>query len=324
MSGESGQTDGRSAAADSSPAGVWLHRFALSVVAATFLLILAGGNVTSKKAGLAVPDWPLSFGSVNPPGWTQTPMVRDEHGHRLMGATVGILVIGLLVWLMVAERRAWVRRLGYLSLAAVIIQGIMGGLRVTELSQTLALVHGSFAQLFFCMVVAIATATSPCWPSAEAKIGSRTARQLRVWAAILPTVVYLQIVLGAVVRHTREHLFWHITGAVLVGVAMMQTAQQVFNHPGSDRRLIRPVIGLFLLYAAQIVLGTGTFMLVRRWQELGSSGPTTAWEAYVPTLHVALGAMILGFSVHLAMRSFAITRDDRLGNPGLTARQAWA
>src|SRR5690606_7412341 len=147
----------------------WLFRFALTLSGLTFLLIIAGGNVTSKNAGLAVPDWPLSFGSVNPPGWTSNmdgtlPGVRDEHGHRLVGATVGMMVIGLVVWLKLTGSRTWVRRLGYVALAAVIVQGIMGGLRVTERSIALAIVHGCFGQLFFCLTLAIALSVSPRFP----------------------------------------------------------------------------------------------------------------------------------------------------------------
>src|SRR5689334_101945 len=125
--------------------------FAKVVVAATFVLIVAGGNVTSKGAGMAVPDWPTSFGSFNPSGWTSNmhgliPGVRDEHFHRLLGATVGVLVIALTVWVCVRDSRRPVRYLVLAALAMVCIQGVMGGKRVTENSLTLAVIHGCFAQ----------------------------------------------------------------------------------------------------------------------------------------------------------------------------------
>ena len=97
----------------------WLHGFAILVMLATFILLLAGGNVTSRAAGLAVPDWPLSFHSVNPPGWTNNfagkhPGVRDEHGHRLIGATVGVLVTALAIWLAARDPRRWMKLIAVL------------------------------------------------------------------------------------------------------------------------------------------------------------------------------------------------------------------
>src|ERR1700687_5135478 len=102
-----------------------LHRFALLVAGATFLLIIAGANVTSHDAGLATSDWPLSNGQFFPP------MVGNlfwEHGHRLIALSVGLLTIALAVYLQVREKRSWVRRLAWVALAGVVAQGLLGGL----------------------------------------------------------------------------------------------------------------------------------------------------------------------------------------------------
>src|SRR5207244_6860576 len=104
-----------------------LHRFILVLAGATFVLLLAGASVTSHDAGLATSDWPLSNGQVFPK------MVGNlfwEHGHRLIATTVGLLTIALNVYLQLRERRSWVKRLGWIALAGVVAQGLLGGLTV--------------------------------------------------------------------------------------------------------------------------------------------------------------------------------------------------
>ena len=106
---------------------IWLHRYAVLVAVCTLMLVVAGGLVTSNDAALAVPDWPLSYGSLMPP---MEGGIFYEHGHRMIAATTGLLTIGLAAWLWRAERRAWLRRLGVIAAAAVVVQGVLGGLTV--------------------------------------------------------------------------------------------------------------------------------------------------------------------------------------------------
>jgi cytochrome c oxidase assembly protein subunit 15 len=291
----------------------WLHRYALALVGLTWVLILAGGNVTSKGAGLAVPDWPLSFGSLNPAGWTtdmdgQLPGVRDEHGHRLIGATVGLMVIGLVIWLYRVERRGWVRMMGYAALAAVIVQGVMGGLRVTEKSLALAMVHGCFAQAFLCLTIAIAAATSPRFPGGARFGGGDLPRDqaLRTWTAALVGAAYVQLILGAWLRHVggTPAVVVHVAGALIVGACLIMAALHVFSRPESEAPLGGLTIGLFLLYGFQLLLGVATYVLV-----MSMSGRNAAnfAQAYVPTIHVAMGAIVLGLSFLVAFRTFALT-----------------
>lgn len=283
-----------------------LHRLALTVVVATFILILAGGNVTSKGAGLAVRDWPLSFGSFNPQGWTGMPLVRDEHGHRLIGAIVGVLTIMLTIWFWKAEPRRHVRRLAYAALFAVIVQGLMGGFRVTELSIALAVIHGCFAHVFFCMVVVLAMMTSPKWQydksidNHEPKV-----RPMRRWTFGLLAVVFAQLVLGAVLRHTGFGyvVFWHMGGALLIGISLLQASNFVFTEP-VDERLTQPVIAIFIMYGLQIILGVVTYLLLIGMETRPAYG---LWETYLPTVHVALGALILAKACTLAVRVAATT-----------------
>src|SRR5262245_13491626 len=137
----------------------WLHGYACLLVGATLLLICAGGQVKSHEAGLSVPDWPTTFGqnmfTYPPSKWTGG--VLWEHSHRLIAASVGFLTIGLTVWLWIAERRRWVCWLGTAALAAVILQGVLGGLTVIyKLPAPISVAHGLLAQSFFCIVVGIA------------------------------------------------------------------------------------------------------------------------------------------------------------------------
>lgn len=292
---------------------VWLHRYALALVGLTLLLILAGGNVTSKDAGLAVPDWPLSFDSVNPAGWTTNmdgtrPGVRDEHGHRLIGAAVGLMVIGLVVWLRLVEQRAWVRMMGYVALAAVILQGVMGGLRVTEKSVALAIVHGCFAQAFLCLTIAIAAATSPRFPGGVRFGGADLPRDkaLRTWTAVLVGAVFVQLILGALLRHMggTHAAVVHIAGALAVGACLIMAAQHIFSRPESEAPLAGPTVGLFLLYGFQLLLGVAAYVLVI---SMAGKNPPHLAQIYAPTIHMALGAIVLGLSFLVAFRTYALT-----------------
>ncbi|HAF24655.1 MAG TPA: hypothetical protein DCK93_17415, partial [Blastocatellia bacterium] len=162
-----------------------VHRFALLVACATFFLIIAGALVTSHDAGLATSDWPLSNGQVFPK------MVGNlfwEHGHRLVATTVGLLTIGLVIFLFLKERRSWIRRLAVLALAAVIAQGLLGGLTVKlMLPLAVSAAHATLAQLFFCTTVSLAVFTSSSWmkdrPTVEEQ-GSLAVRYTCVAAAV--------------------------------------------------------------------------------------------------------------------------------------------
>src|SRR5258708_6706783 len=140
---------------------IWLHRFTILLAVATLFLVVAGASVTSKEAGLSVPDWPLSYGQVMP---QMTGGVFFEHGHRLVATTVGFLTIILAVWLWRAETRRWMKALGFICLAAVIVQGVLGGLTVLlMLPPAVSISHACLAQLFFSTTVAVAVFTSRSW-----------------------------------------------------------------------------------------------------------------------------------------------------------------
>ena len=203
------------------------------LVTTTFVLVVAGGTVTSKGAGLAVPDYPTTFGynmfAVPFDQWIGRGGIFWEHLHRLIGSFVGMLSIVMMVWLWLTQRnRRWLRWTGVALLVAVIVQGLMGGLRVTEISLTLAIVHGITAQLFLCLTVFLAAATSRFWMTEQTKVDERKTRNAELryskdmgtgsatghsgntdrnstayhgLANLLLVTLLIQLVLGANVRH---------------------------------------------------------------------------------------------------------------------------
>jgi len=190
----------------------WLWRFAAFTGAATLGLIAMGGLVTSHGVGMAVPDWPTTYGYnmfLFPPSqWIGG--IFYEHAHRLAGALVGLLTIILTVWLWVWARRnprqKGVKILGGIALIGVVLQGVLGGLRVTLYKDEIGIVHATLAQMFLVLVCLIAWRLSPWWnrlPSEQ----SRTAwSNLRPWLLVAAGLVLAQLVLGAAMRHQHAGL----------------------------------------------------------------------------------------------------------------------
>jgi len=265
---------------------------ALVTLAATFVLILFGGLVTNTGSALAVPDWPSTFGDnlfVFP--WSQ--MVGGifyEHGHRLIGALVGLLTLGLAATLWRTGGR--LRWLGLAAVAAVVAQGVLGGLRVVLLADTLAIVHGSLAQAFFGLLSAIALLTSR---AAERPSGDvdPSLRSLTLGAAGL---VYLQIVLGALLTHA-GWLALHLAGAVAV-FAVVPTVTARLRR--SADTVAAPVARTLLaLLGVQLFLGVGSYLA--RFSPIGIPGGQTTMLV-LPVAHRLVGSLIFGATVVLAVR----------------------
>jgi cytochrome c oxidase assembly protein subunit 15 len=293
-----------------------MHRYARFLCAATFLLLVAGGLVTSTGSGLAVPDWPTSYGyfMFSFPLRYMVGGIFYEHGHRLIASSVGLLTIGLVVWLAMRERRAWVRRLGYVALAAVITQGVLGGITVLWfLPAPVSIAHAGLAQIFFCLTIALAVVTSPGWRDGYGDERADDDRTLRRVALAATALVYLQILLGATMRHTGAGLaipdfplafgrvvppewtpaiaihFAHRVGALVVAAAALAAAGHVFAHHRRRPSLVRPAAALIALVAAQITLGAMTVLTKR--------------AVDVNTAHVATGALVLATSLLLTLRA---------------------
>jgi heme a synthase len=294
-----------------------LHLFAMLVAATTGILIFAGGLVTSTESGLSVPDWPNTYGYFMFffPLEKMVGGIRYEHTHRLIASTVGFLIVVLALWLWRSETRAWVRRLGYIALAAVITQGILGGITVLwYLPDPISIAHASLAQIVFCLTMTIALATSPGWKRAYATNGpAPDDRILQRVAAITTGLIYLQIIIGATMRHTGAGLaipdfplmfgqlipphwdpkiaihFAHRVGAVIVSLAILATTGHVFYHHRTRRELRRPSILLLALLATQVTLGALTVLSHK--------------EFIINSLHVVSGASVLVTSLVLTLRA---------------------
>ena len=176
---------------------------------ATLVLIGIGGLVTSKGVGMAVPDWPTTYGYnmflVPFDQWLGKFGVFEEHFHRLMASFVGFLTIGLAIWLWAKEARKWVRLLGIGALVLVVMQGVLGGLRVTEINQNLGLIHGAVAQLFLILVCAIALVTSAWWQRVNVSDRAGFVPLKGILVAVI-CLVFVQLLLGATMRHQHAGL----------------------------------------------------------------------------------------------------------------------
>jgi len=298
-----------------SPAAVfdaWRHRFAVLTAACTLALIFIGGLVTSTGSGLAVPDWPLSYGMLMPP---MVGGVFFEHGHRMAATFVGLLTTILAVWTARREPRAGVRRLAWAALAAVVAQGLLGGLTVKFLLPApVSVAHACLAQTFFCMVIALAYATSREFAGAAA--GDEDRAGAGIAAAVATGVVFAQLALGAVMRHIGAGLaipdfplaagrlvppfettgvavhFAHRVGALVVLAAVINLLLRA--RRSGEPRLARTAALALALVVVQIALGGATVLSGR------AVVPTTA--------HVAVGAAVLGACWLTTLRAYRLLR----------------
>src|SRR3954470_16563607 len=224
-----------------------LHRFTKLLAGLTFLLIAAGALVTSNDAGLAVPDWPTSFGSL----WRIPHMVggvRFEHGHRMLAELVGLLTTGLAAWSWRSDPRRWMKWLGVAALGTVIAQGILGGLTVLFfLPWWISTAHATLAQSFFCLVVSMALFTSRSWLDTEpANISDQGSPSLRTLSSLCVGSIFVQLMLGAAFRHSGIKLLPHLISAAVVTVLLIWTASRALtNHslPTAVRRPANALLG---------------------------------------------------------------------------------
>ncbi|MEP6718323.1 MAG: COX15/CtaA family protein [bacterium] len=288
-----------------------VHRFALIVACATFFLIIAGALVTSHDAGLATNDWPLSNGQVFPK------MVGNlfwEHGHRMVATTVGLLTIGLVIFLFAKEKRRWVRRLGLLALFGVIAQGLLGGLTV-KLSLPLAVstAHATLAQLFFCTTVSLAVFTSRSWMTDRPVLEERPGLPLRYICSAAAATIFLQLIIGATLRHSAtwdkplptDLLLTHIGGAVAVTLLLGSAALLVLRRHRGQPFLTRPATVALLLLVVQLFLGLAAYLT--RTASPNDPQPLNPMVG-VTVAHVACGALVFATTIVLTLRVFKVLR----------------
>lgn len=291
-----------------------LHRFAILLASATFVLIFVGGLVKSTGSELSVPDWPLAFGKLIP---SLRGGVLFEYSHRVVAGVVSILTLALMLWAILREPRRWVRVQTMAAFALVIVQAILGGITVLFLIPLpIAMAHTATANAFFCVVVALAIFTSPWFieRTQREEISGRIA--LAKLSAITTGVIYLQILVGALMRHLGAGLaipdfptsfgqaippvwnefiainFIHRCGAIIVTCLVAWTVARVLGGHREEPQLRRPALALIVLLTAQICLGAITI-----WSRRAVL-PTTA--------HVAIGAAVLVTSLTIAIRAWRL------------------
>ncbi|MBI4638234.1 MAG: COX15/CtaA family protein [Candidatus Rokubacteria bacterium] len=282
------------------------YRLALVTASATLVLILFGGLVTNTGAALAVPDWPTTFGyNMFLYPWSQmVGGVFYEHSHRLIGAAVGFLTLGLAAALWRAGGR--LRWLGAAAVVAVLAQGVLGGLRVILVTDTLAIVHGALAQAFFALLVGIAWLTS----AGARRSGPGVDPSLRAATVLAALLVYLQIVFGALVTHAGR-LDLHLAGALAVYVVVPLVTARLGR---SGDPVVGPVSrALLVLLVLQLLLGAGSFLARFSWLVLPGGQVVMV---LLPVAHRVAGSLVLGAAVVLAARVAA--------RPGSLARSGGA
>ena len=371
----------------------WLHRLAVLTAVTTFILICMGGLVTSTNSGMAVPDWPTTFGynmflyplsktvsgflfNINPnlqadldkgnlsaelrkalekneisvsehviistevqgSRWKLADETNErtytliksgerldvyvhgvlyEHSHRLIGSIVGFLTIALMVSIWAKDARKWMKWLGVIALVAVIVQGVMGGLRVTNLSRVLAIIHACFAQAFFALTASLVLFTSRSWLQTSVKIEATDVSRLRNLSLITLGLIYIQFIFGAVLRHTGNRLDAHLLFAGLVTIHIFLLLRRILKNYPENPALVRLILLLGGLLAVQLTLGFGAYL----------TEFTIFGEAVVPvagviitTAHVAIGALMLVISVVLTLDVFHfISRSEPTAGRGLVS-----
>jgi cytochrome c oxidase assembly protein subunit 15 len=299
-----------------------LHRFACLVAGATFLLIVAGALVTSHDAGLATDDWPLTDGRFLPRieslgirnGVNMVGNLFWEHGHRMVASSVGLLTIGLVIYLFMRERRQWLRRLGVIALVGVIAQGLLGGLTVKlMLPLWVSTAHATLAQLFFCTVVSLAVFTSASWMREQPTLEEQGSLQLRHLYVAAASAILVQLIIGATLRHSAtwdkhlptDLLLTHIGGAVVVTLLLGTASVLLLRRYANEPFLTRPAKIALALLALQLLLGVAAY--ITRLASPNDPQPLKPMVG-ITVAHVACGALVFATTILLTLRSFKVLR----------------
>jgi cytochrome c oxidase assembly protein subunit 15 len=269
----------------------------------TFLLIVAGALVTSNDAGLSVPDWPTSFGSL----WRMPHMVggvKFEHGHRMVAEFIGLLTIGLAVWTWRTDRRSWMKKLGIAALGTVILQGILGGITVLNfLPPAVSTAHAMVGQTFFGIAVAIALFTGRRFSGETPRTVVERHRPSLITLTLLSVfILYVQLFLGSMFRH--KGMAWepHVINAGIVAVILTWTAVRALSFYAEIDSIRRPATMMLALLIVQLSLGFVAFLTKVVWQE-GVIQPMPA-QVFSTVAHTAVGALLLATAVVLAIQAW--------------------
>jgi cytochrome c oxidase assembly protein subunit 15 len=266
-----------------------LYHFARFNSIAAFFLLIAGGLVTSTGSGLAVPDWPLSYGRFFP---RMEGGVLFEHGHRLIAGSVGLMTWALALWVYLYEKRSWVRYLASAAALGIAIQAILGGITVLYgLPATVSIAHACLAQAIFCLLLILAEALT--YRASSGPYLIMRSQQACLIGILAISSVYAQLILGAILRHTGRGLLAHILVAFVASAVLGCIIYRSFSEVQAPA-LHKPAALILGLLPLQWILGLAS--LFARSQRV------PLWTSLVPTAHLACGALILGAAVIWTMR----------------------
>jgi cytochrome c oxidase assembly protein subunit 15 len=280
----------------------WLARYSFCALLVTLFLLYAGGFTTTIGAGMVFEDWPLSNGSLNPEGWTKDVDMAAEHSHRLLGMIVGNLTIALAIWVWLVDGRPWMRRLGVVAFILVVIQGILGGVRVLENEVNYAIIHGCLGQIFFCVLTAIALGHTKVWHQLREKNIS-TENLPKETGVFLIILLFVQLIVAAIMRHKGAGLaiptFPLTPEGTLIPTDWYFGVTIHFIH----RALAVVILFVYSLWIVQLIratkrnyirsLGLLACVLVIVQIALGVSVIWTGRAPFLTTMHVLNGAFLL-------------------------------
>ena len=319
----------------------WLHRFACITAGATLFLISIGGLVTSKDAGMSVPDWPTTYGynMFLFPISKWVGGVFWEHSHRLAASLVGFLTVMLAGWLWAKEPRAWVRRLGWLALFSVVLQGVLGGLRVVWYKDQIGIFHAALAQLFLVMVCVIALVTGRWWGRLANQWPAVPDRGIRWMLGLTTALIFGQLLIGATMRHQHAglaipdfplayHKVWPPTDPAFIALVNQNRMEVESVKPITGFQIVLQMVHRIIAVA---ILGSVAFCAWRTRRQFGARHPLakvgvlwlalicvqvflgawTIWSnkaADIATAHVVTGALSLVTGALSTMVALRVTR----------------
>jgi cytochrome c oxidase assembly protein subunit 15 len=268
-----------------------VHKFAVFVAAYVVVLLTAGALVTSEDAALAVPDWPLSYGTLNPP---MVGGIAFEHSHRLIAAGLGLLVI-VLAFLLRKEERPWLRYLGWAAVGGVVFQGILGGLTVLKLLHYwLPVMHACTAEIMFAILVGIAFFTSHWYMEDLPQYADRMSPSIHSIVTLNALVIFLQVLAGAGFRHHYMSLKPHVFGAPVVLAMVIWTASVLKRRFPEVKEMNRARMYLHVIVGLQILLGLAAF-----WTRITTADAPQPMPLMVAAtvVHTVVGAALFATSI---------------------------
>jgi len=293
----------------------WLFALCIFSLCWITLLLYAGGFTTTIRAGMAFLDWPLSNGSLNPENWIQQTDMLAEHSHRLLGKIIGVLSLILLYFIWLKESRVWMRTLSRILVLVIILQGLLGGSRVVFdelnlhtddnlIAQSFAVIHACGAMVVLGILVALTIGSSRSWIESKSRLRDAVPDSIRSWGIVSTTAIFLQILIGAVMRHAEAGMaiakfplaqpgsvfpaYWnfdvsihfaHRVGAVIVTIVLLTYLSKLWAYGVTRKALAAGILTVLGLLFVQVWLGAQTIWTVR--------------NIHVTTIHHLAGAFLL-------------------------------